>query len=159
MKRRLVVLFGSLALVMAPAIGWAASGRGSPGPGVGVTPSTGSPTSRFAVSFRTPDKTGIAGSVQRHDDVVADFSGNARGCVGMAERLAPDAAAGARVEATLGPAHFGGRWCVGTYRGEIDELESPVCRKGLVCPQYVLLLKRLGHFTLRVRPATKPTGA
>jgi hypothetical protein len=149
--RKFLLSFAVLALVVVPAIGWAAAKHGSPGPRVRVTPATGSPTTRFAVSFRTPDRTGRTGSIQRHDKVVAQTSGNAQGCVANAEVLAPDAKAGARVEATLDPARSGGHWCVGTYRGQIDELESPVCPNGLLCPTYVILVKVIGHFTLHVR--------
>jgi hypothetical protein len=149
-KRRFLLFVAVLSLVAVPAITWAAVKHGSPGSRVTVTPPTGSPRTAFVVMFRTPDTTGRKRSTQRHDEVIAQAPGSANGCLSTAEVIAPDAKAGTRVRATLDPAKSGGRWCTGTYRGEIDEIQSPICPKGVLCPAYAIILRKFGHFTLHV---------
>jgi hypothetical protein len=60
------------------------------------------------------------------------------------------------VHVRLDAGKLGGRWCVGGYSGEINELESAVCPHGLACPTYVRLLGTVGRFTLEVRAPVTP---
>ena len=53
----------------------------------------------------------------------------------------------------MSPKSFGGRWCTGTFNGTVEELETPVCRPRELCPAFIVLVRRLGHFRFRVRPA------
>ncbi len=56
---------------------------------------------------------------------------------------------GDRVSVTLDPHALGGRWCAGTYAGRVEQLQTPVCPHGKVCPLYVVLTP-LARFTLHV---------
>jgi hypothetical protein len=103
----------------------------------------------FAVSFRTPDRTGRHGTVQFHDLLTGSVP-QGLGCVTSFSVRAPDAKAGARLRVVLDPRRLGTRWCEGTYRGRIAELQTPVCSRGELCPSYVLVRRQLGPFTFRV---------
>lgn len=65
-------------------------------------------------------------------------------------RSVPGGAAGSRVKLRLDPARSGRRWCIGVYRGQIDELDSPACPKGKVCPAFVRV-RRVARFKFRVQ--------
>jgi hypothetical protein len=152
-------LVPSLAVLVVAGTLTLASASGARGPGITVKPRTGSPTTRFVVSFQAPQRTGPVGSFQRH--YVADANGppGARRCVSHVSVSAPDSGATARVRVTLNPAHAGTRWCPGTFHGSIEEIQMPVCPKGELCPAVVLLLKTVGTFSFRVRPAREPVAA
>ena len=123
---------------------------------VGVAPRNASTGAAFTVSFRAPHATGTFASVQRHDQVSAAVSsrGRGRGCVASIAVRAPDAAAGARVQVVLEPR--GQPWCTGTFQGTVVELQTPVCRRGRACPQYVIA-RTIGRFSFTVVRA--PAGA
>jgi hypothetical protein len=124
---------------------------------VRATPSLGSSDATFTLSFRLPERTGTYGSVRRYDLVVGSASAPAAGCLSGFSVRVPDAQAGTRVRVALDPHRLAGRWCPGTYRGKIEELQRPACRRGEMCPAYVILRRAFGHFSLQVRrPA--PTG-
>jgi hypothetical protein len=106
------------------------------------------------VSFHTPDRTGRVRQLQRHDELSVSAPGNPNSCVSNAQAIAPDAPAGVRVRAALDPARLGGRWCIGTYHGEIDELQSPVCPQGKLCPTYVIRVRVIARFAFHVRAST-----
>jgi hypothetical protein len=121
---------------------------------VSVDPAAGSPQTTFVLSFRAPQRTGRYGSSQRHNALTASAPASARGCIKALDVHVPDAPAGAHVRVTLAPRRLGGRWCAGTYRGRIEELQSPVCARGRACPTYVLLRGILGRFVLKVKDAS-----
>jgi hypothetical protein len=124
---------------------------------VRVTPSVGSTSTAFTLGFRAPDRTGLYGSTQRHDLVTGSAAAASHGCLIRFAVRAPDARAGARVRVVLAPRSLGGSWCPGTYRGRIEELQTPVCRRGEACPAYVVLRGVLGRFSLQVRrPSSTP---
>jgi hypothetical protein len=118
---------------------------------VRVTPAAGSPQTTFVLGFRAPERTGSYGAIQRHDMLTAVAQTPARGCIATVAVRVPDARAGARVRVWLAPARLGGRWCTGTYRGRIEELQSPACARGKACPAFVLLRGVVGRFSLSVR--------
>jgi hypothetical protein len=115
-----------------------------------VKPASGSPTTRFVVSFRTPDQTGQMGALDRRDELSVQGPSGRAGCIAHVSRALPSAAAHARVTTTLDPAQLGGRWCIGAYRGRINEIEGPVCVKGKPCPEFVSVVRTLGRFTFHV---------
>jgi hypothetical protein len=129
---------------------WAGAGAGLAGVPVVVTPSTGSPLTTFTLGFRAPERTGLYGSSQRHDLVVASASPGQSGCVTTFSVRAHDAQTGARVRVRLVPGSLGGRWCVGRYSGRIEEIQTAVCPRGTLCPTYVLLRGIVGRFKLHV---------
>jgi hypothetical protein len=139
---------------IAPALGAAGVHRGR----IHVTPTMGSARTVFLLSFTVPQRTGLYGSSQRHDVLTASAQVGSSGCVKTIDVKVPDARAGARVRVALDPRKLGGQWCQGTYRGQIQELQSAVCPRGALCPTYVLVRGTVGRFSLHVRSTTPPIG-
>ena len=117
------------------------------GPAVRVTPAVGTPRTAFTISFRTAQGTGPQGSVQRRDEISATVAVPAHGCVGSVSVRAQAAAAGTLLHVVALP--HPGRWCLGTFRGQVNELQTPLCGAGQACPQYVLL-HPIGRFSFTV---------
>ena len=129
-----------------------ASGAGAQGTGttVVVSPKIGGQHSTFVVSFRAPDRTGRNGGVERRYFVSASGPSREGGsCVDQASANVPPTKAHQQVHVMLSPGHAHS-WCRGTFDGELDELESPYCTRGAECPQFVVLVKKLGKFTFKV---------
>jgi hypothetical protein len=124
---------------------------------VTVNPTSGSPTSRFVVGFRTPVRTGRMGFLDRRDEITLHGPARQAGCVSGVSRALPSAAAHARVTTTLDPARLGGTWCVGTYRGRVDEIQGPACVNGKPCPEFVSRLRALGRFGFQVSSTSAGT--
>jgi hypothetical protein len=149
MRRRVAVLLMlCLVAVFWGLIGASASGASS----VTVKPPSGSPTTRFVVSFQAPQSAGRTGVSERRYTVEVHGGGN--GCSTTGSSTIKRAKAHHRVNVTLVPSSSG--WCPGTYAGQVNETQQPACAKGQVCPMFVKLLKRIGRFTFRV---TRATGA
>src|SRR5579862_1291330 len=134
---------------LAAAAALALAGAAAASVAVRVRPAAGVATTTFTVSFRTPDRTGAHGSLARHDVVMAGVAGAPAGCVASVSVRAPDGAAGARVGVALAPG-AGRRWCPGRWSGRIEELETPICRRGMACPQFIILRGVIGRFALSV---------
>lgn len=122
-----------------------------------VKPASGSPTTRFVVSFRTPDRTGRAGVLDRRDELRVRGPSRQAGCVSDVSRALPSAAAHARLITTLDPAQLGGKWCVGAYRGQIVEIDGPACVNGKPCPEFASQLRTLGRFAFGVKRISADT--
>jgi hypothetical protein len=136
----LAALLASLA-----ACGAAAPGRRA---GVSVRPARGGPRTAFVVAFATPVRLGRGATTIRAAAVSARGPARA-GCDSSAAAAAvARARAGAGERVALRPR---GRWCAGRFRGEVLVLQRPRCRPRRLCPQYVLLLRRVGRFSFRVR--------
>jgi hypothetical protein len=116
-----------------------------------VAPASGGPKTTFTITFTAPSKTGKVGAMERTDAVT--FTGPARRsrCVSSGGTGGAASAAGARVRVKLDPSRFGGRWCVGTFHGQIEETGRPICSAGQLCPQFVVVLHRIGTFRFTVR--------
>jgi hypothetical protein len=117
---------------------------------VRATPASGSPQTTFVLGFRAPERTGGYGSTQRHDTLTAAAQTPTPGCIATVRVRVPDARAGAQVRVPLAPGRLGGRWCEGIYRGRIEELQTPVCARGVACPALILLRGVVGRFSLSV---------
>jgi hypothetical protein len=154
-KAALLVVVSAIAAT--PAASDATTAHHSPGPHVTVRPATGSPTSRFTISFRTPVRTGRVGLVDRRAELSVQGPSSQAGCVSDVSRVLPNAAAHARLTTTLDASQLGGRWCVGAYRGQIDEIAGPACVAGRPCPEFVTVLRTLGRFTFRVQGGSGDT--
>ncbi len=123
------------------------------GAGVTVTPKVGKPNTRFVVTFRAPDATGIHGGLRRSYEVSA--TGGANGCSSGGGVALPATRKGAHVRVVLGPPS--GRWCPGRYAGKVEEWLRPVCGPARpVCPQFIGI-KMIGTFTFRVRQRSTDT--
>ena len=125
---------------------------------VRVNPSLGPPSTTFAISFRTPDRTGIHGTLARHDGLIGSLARHGSGCVSSFDVRAPDGTAGATIRVALGTRRIGGNWCTGRWSGHIEELDTPVCKPGRACPQFVVLRGVIGRFAFTVTPVPPPGG-
>jgi hypothetical protein len=83
----------------------------------------------------------------------ADAPAGAAGCVSSISLTVPPTSARQLVTARLRPRRFGGvRWCPGLFRGQVQEIESPVCPPLALCPAFVAILRTVGRVHFRVRP-------
>jgi hypothetical protein len=119
-----------------------------------VVPATGLPGTAFVVSFVSPDRTGVTGSTRLRDTLTVTSDHAGQSCLAEVDATAPNARRGQRVRVRLDPGREGGRWCPGVYRGTVLELQTAVCPQSRPCPTYVLIRRRIGNFTLRVRAST-----
>lgn len=161
MKRSLVVSFAVLLAAAVSGLSTAAGLTRPPRVHISVKPSTGSPTTSFLVSFRAPDRTGRYGPSERRYVLSAIGALGAAGCVANVDRRLPYSRLHARVHITLVPARLGGRWCAGTFRGAVQEIQGPVCPKRSRCPEFASLVATIGRFRFDVHSSaggTKPSG-
>jgi hypothetical protein len=152
-----LVVGAAAALVLAHA--GAAERHGQP---IRVTPAAGEPGTAFVVSFTSPDRTGSRGSTRLRITLSATNAQAGTDCLAGIDATAPKARRGQRLQLRLDPLLHGARWCPGTYRGTILELQTAVCPQGKPCPTYVLVKRRIGRFALHVRASgdqTAPTFA
>ena len=145
------VLAGVAALVVTA---WAAAAV--PTVAVGVSPRTGTPSATFTISFRTSDRTGPHGTLARRDELMGAAARHGSGCVSSFDASAPVGAAGTLIRVVVGPKRIGGHWCTGNWSGRIEELETPVCKAGQACPQFIILRGVIGHFAFTVASAPTP---
>jgi hypothetical protein len=122
-----------------------------------VSPSSGSPSTVFVLTFRAPERIGRNGARQRHDLITAVAAKGAGGCITSINVHAPDAPSGERVRISLDPRKLGGSWCPGAYHGRIEELQGPSCRRGKLCPTYPVTRGIVGLFTLHVKRGAQPS--
>jgi hypothetical protein len=146
-----------LSLALAGLLVASAAGAVSSAP-IHVAPAAGGPRTVFSVSFRAPQRTGVEGSLRRVDQLSASLSSasGSSSCLTSVDASIPAADKGVLVAVRLDPAAHAGRWCAGTYHGQIEELASPVCRPGRACPAFVALLATIGRFSFTVR-SSPPT--
>jgi hypothetical protein len=148
MRRLRIIALCAVAVTMSAAVAGAAAQRER----VGIQPVVGTPATTFTVSFRAPRTTGSFGSMQRQYVVSGATTAARQGCVGSFAVRAAAVAAGTLARVALSPARLGGELCDGTFHGRIVEEESPSCRTGLACPQFIALLAVVGHFSFAVAP-------
>ncbi len=127
---------------------------------VSMKPGSGRPSTTFTVSFRSPDRTGRLGSVQRTDILTADGPKPKAGCVAELSTALPATRKGRRVRVKLRPRHFGGSWCAGHFHGSIVEHMTSTCRQGPAhaCPLAVIAPRTIARFKFVVKPPTGGTG-
>ena len=123
-----------------------------------VAPLVGVPGTAFVVSFVSPVRTGVVGSVRlRYLLTAASISAGAD-CLAQISAPVPDSR-GRRVRTVLDPKLLGGQWCTGTYAGRVALLQTAVCPHGVACPTYVLNRGTITRFSLFVRgPIPAPDG-
>ncbi|HVC87368.1 MAG TPA: hypothetical protein VNC40_08080 [Gaiellaceae bacterium] len=147
----------SAALVItAVALVAASPGSGAVGVAVHVAPAAGGPGTAFVVSFLAPARTGVIGSMRLREELSIETTAAAGRCLGRATQFVPSARRGQAMRVRLDPVVFGGRWCVGAFRGQLLELQTVVCPPGTPCPTYVRI-RTIGRFSLVVR-RTSPDG-
>jgi hypothetical protein len=148
--RRIFVMFVLLALGSGFGVTLALGATGVHRERIHVLPTAGSARTVFVLSFTMPERTGLYGSSQRHDMLTASAPAGSSGCVKTLDLKIPDARASAHVRVTVDPRKLDAQWCQGTYRGQIEELQSAVCPRGALCPTYVLVRGTVGRFSLHV---------
>jgi hypothetical protein len=127
---------------------------------VSMKPGSGRPTTIFAVSFRSPDRTGRLGSVQRTDVLSAGGPKPKAGCVAELSMNLPATRQGRRVRVRLKPRRFGGSWCVGRFHGSVVEHMNSICLQGPAhaCPLVVIAPRTIARFSFVVKPPPGATG-
>jgi len=124
-----------------------------------VSPRVGVPATAFVVSFVSPFRTGVTGSVRLRYLLTAASASPGRDCLAQINAAVPDGRRGRQVRVTLDPKALGGEWCTGTYSGKVSLVQTAVCPKGAACPTYVLVRRIVTRFSLLVRgPIPAPTG-
>ena len=116
------------------------------------------PGTVFVVSFVSPVRTGVTGSVRLRYLLTAASSSPGQGCLAQINSAVPDGRRGRRVRVTLNPRALGGKWCTGTYAGKVSLLQTAVCPEGVPCPTYVLMRGTVTRFSLLVRGQIPPPG-
>lgn len=147
-RRRSIVVALALTAALAPSPPAIAA---LPRARVHVTPAHGGPDTTFVLSFVAPTTTGKTGSTQVRDVLSASNQPGSASCLGSVEFPIPANRRGQRMRVHLNPRKLGGHWCPGVYRGEIQELQQPVCPQGKACPAYVILRGTIARFELHVR--------
>jgi hypothetical protein len=122
---------------------------------VSVKPGSGSPRTRFTLTFRVPQATGTFGSIIRTDTL--SVSGPRHdGCVSGTAMTLRSAKRGARAMVTLtpGPVRRGG-WCAGQFSGKVVQSEAVRCAPGpaIACPDLVIAPQVIARFRFRVTTA------
>jgi hypothetical protein len=116
---------------------------------VSVTPASGSPTTHFRVSFTAVQATGAVGGGNVYRITTSDPHPGGGKCVSSTSAVVPPTTAGATAHVTLAPAPHG-RWCTGTFRGQVWSVLLPPCPVGKACPAILPLPRMVGKFTYRV---------
>jgi hypothetical protein len=151
MRWRPAVFIALLAIAAVAAIADAAIALGASSLHLTVKPRSGSPATRFAVSFRAGVRTGASGLLYRSYRVTASAPQRA-GCRWDAAVPVPTAKQGARVRVTLGPGTRS-EWCIDTYHGQVWLSQSVRCGPVQACPQIAIQPRLVGTFTFRVTRA------
>jgi hypothetical protein len=123
----------------------------APARGITVTPAAGHPTTTFSLRFTAPVSTRTEPG-SRIGFAVALTAPAGANCIGTRSLGAPGAPTGHPVAVTLDPARLGGKWCVGVHGVRVIETDSPVCHKGMMCPEFVRVVRIVGTATFRVTP-------
>ena len=159
MERRLGRLFAVCAVGLAAAglvVGVGrAGGRLVP---AHVAPRVGEPGTTFVVSFVSPVRTGVIGSVRLRYLLTAASTSPGQDCLGQINSPVPDGRRGQQVRVALNPQAASGVWCTGTYAGKVSLLQTAVCPHGVPCPTYVLMRGTITRFSLFVRGPIPPPG-
>jgi hypothetical protein len=143
------------ALVSAAAACGAAASTGAP-PRLRVTPSRGHAHSTFTVHFTAPSPSGRVGSEDHRYQLSAAPARPRHGCIDSVSLTPRATVAGQRMAVALRPRRLGGRWCTGTYTGQVEEVSGPACgppttvQPAIMCPEFVTVLSRIGTFSFRV---------
>ena len=124
------------------------------------SPGTGTQRTHFAVSFTATTPTGSVGGfsvISSHDVLVATGPAHPRGCIHTVDLPLAASAVGARERIVLNPSRLGGKWCVGTYRGQIEVIGGPECPVHTACPAFVVFQGTIGRFSFHVKRPPKTT--
>ena len=149
-----MIVMLSAALVALVAASADAAAPAAPRAHAKVSPGTGTPSTKFTVRFRTPEKTGKLASARVWETVSAVGPKSTSSCSGTAGTSVRPAAAGARLRVRLAPT--GKPWCAGPYIGTVSIYRQERCQPGpikvhRVCPLLAFAPQRIGRFRFTVR--------
>jgi hypothetical protein len=146
---------GVLAAAVVAAVAWAGVATAQVpigGKHLTVTPSHGTPSSRFVVNFTTTTTTGTTGGTIRTMMIRASGSNHApSGCTNRIEQGVNIRRAGAQ-HVGLSAGSSGAHWCRGTFSGVVQEEIRPNCTPGTACPEYIAI-ETIGSFSFTVGAA------
>lgn len=117
---------------------------------IAVAPSIGWSQTRFLVSFVAPTRTGRFGESVRRYLISADGPSRS-GCSSSDSVEPPAAPKGTQIKALLVAPSADQRWCLGAYKGQVEEIQTAVCPpEKPLCPTYVIFLRTIGRFRFTV---------
>src|ERR1700749_3162136 len=96
---------------------------------VHVSPATGGPGTKFAVSWGNPAQVGTIGSFRRLEPLAVSGPQH-RGCVSSGQIAVPTTATQQVLRMSLAPARMSAsasKWCAGTFHGVIVESQRFAC--------------------------------
>jgi hypothetical protein len=134
------------ALVLSVAVSGASAAVVPLGTPLRVTPKTGHSHSTFRLQYITPARR-FGGDVTT--DLITLTGPGGVGCVSSESVHAQPAAPGSPVLVALRPTG-GHPWCVGTFRGQVEETVRPSCGPAQMCPMFIAMMP-VGHFQFVVR--------
>ncbi len=148
MRWRVAALIALFGVAVIPGVADAAQPRATSTVRVSVRPGSGSPSTRFVISFTAVQATGAVrgGNIYR----ITASTSRRGGCVSSTSAVAPPTLTGATVHVTLAPTARR-HWCVGTFRGQVWSVLNPPCPVGKACPAIEPLPRMVGTFSFRVR--------
>lgn len=114
-----------------------------------VSPSAGAPTTVFELRFTAPSGARVSSGSGRSFELGVSGPQKA-GCLAARSVAVPTAAPGVAVDIALDPAKLGGRWCAGSFTVRVDEVQRPVCLPGMMCPQFLRVIRTVGRTSFRV---------
>ncbi len=160
--RRLVIAVVATALTVAAAATAAqATGRFGLRTPMTVTPSRGTPTTRFRLGFKTPLATGSSRGLRSWEIATALNRGHtSASCTSTVDQRLRPALAHHRVSVALSAATK--PWCTGTFTGTITLYRAVSCNPGPVsrraaCPEIAFAPEPIGHFRFTVVRRLVPT--
>ncbi len=141
----LVALIGVLGAVWATAAG-AASHPTTTQEAVTVAPGRGTRHTTFTVIYRVPGDEVGPGLGRRYS--IGIVGPPRAGCSSLGRGSGASGSTSARKRFRLKPPSHG--WCVGTYHGRIELVETPICGPAHACPMFIAILT-VGRFSFRVK--------
>jgi hypothetical protein len=151
MRRTVLILIAGIVALAAVPVALATTGATT----ARVSPGKGGIHTQFHFSMRLPTATGTTGTTGRatRSDSIEISGPSHAGCVSGATWVLPSAGAGTMARETFNPGRLGGRWCSGTFRGEVLERVNSVCGPPMVmiiCPQLEIAPQVIARFSFRV---------
>ena len=143
---------GALVAATVAAVAVAGTAVGQPAVGgarLTLSPSRGTGSTHFGLTFTAPTATGTSGGSIRTITVRATGSNRApHACTNGIDQSLSIARAGL-VRVALLPGLSGAHWCTGRFSGSVQEEIRPYCTVGHACPQ-VIAIETIGTFAFTV---------
>jgi hypothetical protein len=142
------------AVLLAAAVGLGSAAAQASSKPATIKPAAGGPHTIFTVTFRTPDPPGHSGLFETSYLLSASGGSAAPGCVTDVSRSFAKSVPHGRITTALDPRRLGDPWCLGTFRGRVQEQRGPYCPQHMLCAEFATQVKTIGRFSFSV---TQPT--